>query len=297
MSKKIYQVLLLVFCLSWGLVGIAKLSGMDYLGSNGLFLAIAFMFMPALSVFILSKFIWKEKLNQWGIARPKGRIFFIAWFWAIVLAFGTIPISLLIPGVTFSSEMEGFISQYSTLFSAEKISEMKSQISAIGPFMPLIFIIQSLIAGITINAIAAFGEEYLWRGFLLKELKKFGWLRSSLIIGFIWGIWHAPLIIQGHNYPSHPEIGVLMMIIWCILLTPALIYFTVRTKSVFTAAVMHGTLNASAAIPLVWIVGGNDLTVGSTGFAGFITLLILNIILIIYNSKSKIKADDLLSQY
>lgn len=297
MSKKFYQVLLLAFCLSWGLAGIAKICGVDYLGSSGLFVAIAYMFMPALSVFILSKFVWKEKLRKWGIEKPKGKSFFIAWFWPILIAFSTIPVSLLIPGVFFSSGMEGFISQYSTILSPDKIAEMKSQISSIGPFMPIIFIIQSLVAGVTINAIAAFGEEYLWRGFLLKELKKFGWLKASLIIGFIWGIWHAPLIIQGHNYPTHPLIGVFMMTAWCILLTPSLIYFTVRTRSVVTAAIMHGTLNASAAIPLVWIIGGNDLTVGFTGCAGFITLIIFDVALIVYDSKSKVKADELLKQY
>jgi len=297
MFKKVIQVLLLTFALSWGIAGIAKLSGVDYLGSNGFFVAIIYMIMPALSVFILSKFVWKEKLNRWGIGRPKGKSFFVAWFWPILLAFSVIPISLLIPGITFSSGMEGFISQYSALLSADKISEMRSQISSIGAFMPLIFIAQSLIAGITINAVAAFGEEYLWRGFLLKELKKFGWLKASLIIGFIWGVWHAPLIIQGHNYPAHPLLGVLMMTIWCILLTPVLIYFTVRTKSVFTAAVMHGTLNASAAIPLLWIIGGDDLTVGLTGFAGFIMLIIFNLGLIIFDKKSKKKMKNLLEEF
>ena len=64
-----------------------------------------------------------------------------------------------------------------------------------GSLMVLIMIGQGMLAGITINAVVAFGEELMWRGFLLKELKGKGIWRASLIIGSIWGIWHAPLII------------------------------------------------------------------------------------------------------
>lgn len=31
--------------------------------------------------------------------------------------------------------------------------------------------------------------------------------------GVIWGIWHVPVIVQGHNYPGHPWIGIPMMVV------------------------------------------------------------------------------------
>ena len=38
------------------------------------------------------------------------------------------------------------------------------------------------------------GEELGWRGFLQNELnKRFPLLKSSLIVGVIWGLWHLPL--------------------------------------------------------------------------------------------------------
>jgi len=297
MSKKFYQAIALVFGLSWGLALVAKLIGIKYEGSAGLTLAVLYMFMPAISVFILSKFVWKTDVRGWGIQRPINRWFFAGWFWPIILVFATIPVSLLIPGVSFAPGMEGLLAKYATLMPADQIAQMKAQISSFGPLMILIMIGQGMIAGITINAIAAFGEELMWRGFLLKEFKEKGLWKASLIIGSIWGIWHAPLILQGHNYPSHPYIGVLMMVIWCILLTPALIYFTARTRSVITAAVLHGTLNGSAMIAMVWIMGGNDLTVGVTGLAGFITLIVLNVLLFIYDKRSKVKIDQLMKDY
>ena len=43
---------------------------------------------------------------------------------------------------------------------------------------------EDLIAGVTVNAVAGFGEELGWRGFLQKELAFLGFWRSSLLIGF-----------------------------------------------------------------------------------------------------------------
>jgi membrane protease YdiL (CAAX protease family) len=146
-------------------------------------------------------------------------------------------------------------------------------------------LVQGLIAGITVNAVAGFGEELGWRGFLVREFREMHFLRASLIIGFIWGIWHTPIILMGHNYPQHPEIGVLMMTIFCILLTPLFIYVTIKAKSVIAAAIIHGTLNATAGISIMLTSGGNDLTTGLTGLAGFITLIFILILLYIYDSK------------
>jgi hypothetical protein len=118
---------------------------------------------------------------------------------------------------------------------------------------------QGLFAGITINALFAFGEELGWRGFLLRQFRQMSFIKASLTIGFIWGIWHAPMILMGHNYPQHPEIGVLMMIVFCILITPFHLYITIKAKSVIAAAILHGTLNATAAISIIGISGNKRL--------------------------------------
>jgi len=160
---------------------------------------------------------------------------------------------------------------------------MKSQAAAF-PVHPIwIGLIQGLFAGITINAVAGFGEELGWRGFLQRELGYIGFWRSSAIIGVIWGVWHAPLIIQGHNYPQHPHYGAFMMIVFCFLYSPIFSYVRIKAKSVIAAAIMHGSLNATAGLAIMVIKGGNDLTTGVTGLAGFIILLILNLGLFAYN--------------
>lgn len=143
--------------------------------------------------------------------------------------------------------------------------------------------IQGLFAGITINALFAFGEELGWRGFLLRQFQDMTFMKASMVIGIIWGIWHEPLILMGHNYPQHPQMGIVMMVVLCTLLTPFLLYITIKSKSVIATSIMHGTMNATAAISIVGIRGGNDLTSGITGVAGFITLFVFLIILFIYD--------------
>jgi membrane protease YdiL (CAAX protease family) len=88
---------------------------------------------------------------------------------------------------------------------------------------------------------------------------------------------------MGHNYPQHPIAGVGMMIIWCILLSPVITYIVIKSKSVITAAIFHGTLNAISGITKLYLVGGDDLTNGVTGIVGFVSLLLVNTAFFLYD--------------
>lgn len=140
-------------------------------------------------------------------------------------------------------------------------------------------VISGLIAGITINFLFAIGEEIGWRGYLYRELKYMGFWKMTAVTGAIWGIWHAPLILQGHNYPEYPVLGVFLMTIWCILLSPVFSLVRLKSKSVLTAGIAHGTLNALAGVSIIYIVGGHPLLNGIIGLSGFISLAIVDIII------------------
>ena len=120
----------------------------------------------------------------------------------------------------------------------------------------------------------------------MRSYAPLGFWRSSAVIGVVWGFWHAPLILQGHNYPQHPWIGVFMMCVFTVLLSPLMGYVTIRANSVIAAAIFHGTLNATAGIGMLVLKGGNDLTVGVTGLAGFITLLLANLVLFLLKRRA-----------
>lgn len=79
------------------------------------------------------------------------------------------------------------------------------------------------------------------------------------------------------------SIGVLMMIMFTLLLSPIFSYVRLKAKSVLAAAIIHGSLNASIGLPLMILKGGNDLTTGITGLSGFAALLMINLVLFIYD--------------
>jgi membrane protease YdiL (CAAX protease family) len=245
----------------------------------------AYMFVPMLTVLLIEKVIYKEKIKE------SMQISFNFNIWLLVailippfLGIITLGVSLLFPDVTFTPDMSGMFKRYEAMLSAEEIEQMKLSFKMM-PIHPFFMtLIQGLLAGISINALAGFGEELGWRGFMLREFRGKSFVKTSIVIGAIWGFWHAPLILQGHNYPQNPQIGVIMMVIWCILLSFLISYITIKAKSVIVAAVMHGVLNGTAGLAFLVIDGGNDLTVGVTGFAGFISLIIMIVGFYIYDT-------------
>ena len=68
-----------------------------------------------------------------------------------------------------------------------------------------------------------------------------------------------------------------MMILWCLLLAPIFSYIRIKSRSVIAAAIIHGSLNATYGLSIMLIKGGNDLTIGVTGLAGFIVLFVVNL--------------------
>ena len=279
--KKGIQFIVLTCLVSWTIAGAAIGLGLhEAKGLSYTVFGAIYMLLPTICVIILQK-LHKEKLfSNLNISFRFNRWFLVAGVIPILYAFITLGINLFFTNVSFSANYEGLLSS----LPAEQATLVAEQLSKFPPVVFLLInLVQAIIAGYTINAFFAFGEELGWRGYLLKALKGKKFLSVSLITGFIWGLWHFPLILIGHNYPQHPITGVGMMIIWCILLSPVITYMVIKSKSVITAAIYHGTLNAIAGIGVLYLVGGNDLTNGVTGIAGFITLLSINIAFFLYD--------------
>ena len=238
------------------------------------------MLIPLLAV-IFTQLIFKDPvLKGLGISFKINRWWWIGWLLMPIIAFAVLGITLLMPGARWTPDSEMMQ------------SAMKSMPEGIGIWgVIVITIISGLLNGITINAVFAFGEEIAWRGFLMKEFKGKKFLMAALWIGIIWGLWHAPIILNGHNYPQHPVMGVFMMVLFCLLLTPMLMYLRQKSGSVIVPAIMHGTFNAVVGLSAVVVTPANDLLYGGAGLAGFIVLLIIDTCLYLYDrcfSKEKV---------
>ncbi|MGM0445428.1 MAG: CPBP family intramembrane glutamic endopeptidase [Bacillota bacterium] len=295
-NKKAIFFLLVNFGISWTVGFIALYLGLRaYTGIYTIF-AVFYMFIPAISVLIVQKVIYKETiLNKLDVSFKINKWFIWGWLIPIIIAFLTFGISLLLPGVEYSSEMIGFLEKYESILSPEQFNQLKAQFLGNSVLSFIMIFFQVLIAGITVNAVAGFGEELGWRGLLQKELIKIGFWKSSFIIGFFWGIWHLPLILMGHNYPNNAFIGVLMMTMIGIFLGPIFSFIKLKSKSVIAASICHGSFNASLGLSILYIKGGSELLTGMTGLAGFIAIIIVDIFIYnsMYNSKTRLTLDNI----
>jgi membrane protease YdiL (CAAX protease family) len=88
------------------------------------------------------------------------------------------------------------------------------------------------------------GEEPGWRGFALPYLqKKHSPLEASVVLGFLWALWHAPIDVS-HGFVLPGLGGVVARLIWTIPLTLLFTFFYNRTKgSVLIAILLHTSVN------------------------------------------------------
>lgn len=89
------------------------------------------------------------------------------------------------------------------------------------------------------------GEEFGWRGFLQTPLiERFGITAGILLLGAIWGIWHAPVALRGHNLKSDfwAEAFILYPYL-CICYSFPLAFLTIKSGSLWPALIFHATNN------------------------------------------------------
>ncbi len=149
--------------------------------------------------------------------------------------------------------------------------------------------IQALLLGPILNFITCFGEEWGWRGYLLPKMsQKLPLIPMLLVNGIIWGLWHAPLTIIGHNYginyPGFPYAGIAAMCGFCTVIGVFLSFVSLKTQSCIPAVLGHGAMNSIAAIGIYFTRDGGNPFVGPapTGIIGILPFLIIAIFMIIH---------------
>lgn len=148
----------------------------------------------------------------------------------------------------------------------------------IGAMVALQFV-NVIFAALVINLLPALAEEIGWRGWLLPRLLPLGPVPAIVTSGAIWGLWHAPLILLGYNYPGTPApLALLTMIGFCIVMGGLFGWLRLRSQSVWPAALAHSSLNASATLYILFFAQGttfNPLHANITGWSGWIVPLLL----------------------
>jgi membrane protease YdiL (CAAX protease family) len=136
-------------------------------------------------------------------------------------------------------------------------------------------VVQAVLLGPLLNAPVSFGEEWGWRGYLLPRLLPLGQWRALVLSGVIWGLWHAPVILLGYNYPQHPVLGVLLFTVVSVLLGILLGWMRLATGSIWSAVLAHGSLNALGPIVLLLGHEGTPIDTAQVGVTGWPGMLLL----------------------
>jgi uncharacterized protein len=290
--RKLGLFIALAYAISWTAALALWLSGVVY-GSLLSIALIALLYMPApaIATVIVQKGIYKAPLSAYGLIGRGTR-----WRWLLATTGG---VWLLVLGAFAIIALAGNLLGLSAFGRVDWSSAgLLARIGALTgtavdpaalPIPPLalfgLSFVQATIFGWTINLPFTFGEELGWRGLMLRETQALGFWRSNLLIGIVWGLWHAPIIALGHNFPGQPVLGVLMMTLFTIALSFPLAYCTIKTRSIWGPSGAHGVINALGGLTALFVAGGGALFNSVAGVAGIVAALLLTLVIIVLDRR------------
>lgn len=254
------------------------------------------MFIPAFGV-LITRLLTGEKFTRGNLMlspnlRGNLKYYGLAWFGIVLLTlFGTVLYFLIFPN-QFDADMGYVRVLFESQGTGMEITDEQIRMTMIVQILMGIFLSPFL------NIFNCFGEEWGWRGYLLpKMLKHFKVVPTLLITGVIWGLWHAPLTVMGHNYGlgyrGYPVTGILAMCAFCIVTGIILSYVTIKTNSCISAIMGHGVLNGFSAVGMYFTSLENPYNVflgpaptGLIGGSGFIIMAAV-LLYLLYKEEKK----------
>jgi len=279
-KKQLIIFIALTIVIAWIVFLLIPICGLTYGSGFSVVILAAAMFVPALGS-IMTRLITKEGFKNMYL-RPhfKGHIkdYLLVYFGPTVL--------LLLSGALYFLIFPGSFDPELTALNGMVASSGKQGLTASSLLIAQVLIFVGI--GPIVNIIPTMGEELGWRGYLLPKLRMFVPDRTALVItGAIWGIWHLPVIVMGHNYGTaywgYPWLGILTMIVFCVALGIIEGYISIKLQSAIPAAMIHSTVNAGAALPIIFAKSGYNPLLGPaiTGLIGGLPFIVLAVILLL----------------
>jgi uncharacterized protein len=146
--------------------------------------------------------------------------------------------------------------------------------------LPLEYVVLAVIA-LTFGSVLTFGEEYGWRGYLLPKLLPLGEVKAAVIVGLIWGPWHAPMLAAGLNYSSvNPLAAIGIFVITATALSLLLSRaFLAAGGALLVPVLMHASFNRFGdTLTNTDHLSGDPLLVTPGGVVG-IALILLTVVI------------------
>jgi hypothetical protein len=262
--------LALTFALSWGVAIGAWAIGLHRQPLAAVLALLLMMAGPAMAALICATAFEKgRRIEALGLAfKPN-----IWWLWAWLIPFALAGVSVAATMLLGGRHLVDPAQQTIALSQGQLPADKMTQLRALAPMLDPIIAVQVLI-GSAVNAILlTFTEELGWRGYLYDLWRRFGFWRSALATGLIWGVWHAPAIyLYGLNYPDNRLIGIPIFIVFCTLTAPIMTLIRDRGGATWAAGITHGTINALGALTALVISDAHFPWGGIVGIGGFVAL-------------------------
>ncbi|WP_313813055.1 CPBP family intramembrane glutamic endopeptidase, partial [Glutamicibacter sp.] len=200
--------------------------------------AVAMMSTPTIAAVVvcaiearMSSFV--RDVGLWPLKYPKRLL------WCLLLAIA-LPVFLTIQAVyigtwlgTFPGDLKNFTILHFLAGSQGTGAYLMSQVG-------------SILLATLVNLLPAMGEEIGWRGWLWPRLQKYGRVPAIFVSGVIWGLWHAPLILLGYNYPfAEGAWGLVFMCGMCIVVGAFFGWLRTISGSVWPCAMAHADSSMS----------------------------------------------------
>ncbi len=98
--------------------------------------------------------------------------------------------------------------------------------------------------GVLLSMSASLGEEIGWRGFLLTELRPlFPRKRVDAIIGIIWFLYHAPLIVFSNYNNGNIPVSLICFFVMAMGFTVLADHLCIQAQSFWPAVLLHASHN------------------------------------------------------
>jgi len=106
--------------------------------------------------------------------------------------------------------------------------------------------------GVIQNLSMTLGEEIGWRGLLVPELaKQMSFTKASFVSGFVWAIWHSPLLLfADYNAGTNRWYALSCSTVTCVSLSFMLAWLRLKSDSLWPAAVFHASHNV--CVPIIF---------------------------------------------
>jgi len=286
-KKRLTVFLLITFLIAWAIFMLVPILGLTYGQGSSIIIVASAMFAPTLGN-ILTRLITKEGFRDLFL-RPsfKGHVrqYLLVYFGPTLLIFLSAAVYFLFFPGSFDSSLS-YVKHLAVVSGKTGLTDdyfRKTVLEQIGIIV---------LIGPVVNIIPTMGEEFGWRAYLLPKLRGFFSDRKALVItGIIWGLWHLPVIVMGHNYGKdyfgYPWLGILAMVLFCLWLGIIEGYISIKLRSAIPAAMIHSTVNAAAGLPLYFIKGSYVSLLGPsiTGVIGAIPFIAVAVVLLIKAGK------------